>query len=208
MKYEPWIARKLMASGGGGFTRVILWIATGAVGLSVAVMIISLALMTGFKHEITRKMFGFWGHIHISDPRSIRSYEALPFEYDTALVHSIENIRKVEFAPPVYGKVAKQQTSKGGVHHVQAYIYLPGIITFDDQLEGIILKGIGPDYDWNNINQFRLSDAPWTSLAEDELIISHVTANRLRLKEGDKLILHFVRENQQLQQTVYDQGHL
>ena len=79
MSYEPWIARKLMASGGGGFTRVILWIATGAVGLSVAVMIISLALMTGFKHEITRKMFGFWGHIHISDPRSIRSYEALPF---------------------------------------------------------------------------------------------------------------------------------
>lgn len=89
MKYEPWIAKKLMASGGGGFTRIILWIATGAVGLSVAVMILSLALMTGFKQEITRKMFGFWGHIHISDPRSIRSYEALPFEYDSTLIESI-----------------------------------------------------------------------------------------------------------------------
>ena len=206
MKYEPWIARKLMASGGGGFTRVILWIATGAVGLSVAVMIVSLALMTGFKHEITRKMFGFWGHIHISDPRSIRSYEALPFEYDTALVHSIENIRKVEFTQPVYGKPAKQLSSLGGVHHIQAYIYLPGIITEDDQMEGIILKGIGNDYDWNNINQFRLSDTPWSSIEVDELIISHITADRLRLKEGDKLILHFVRENQPLQRRFRIKG--
>src|SRR6188508_1634952 len=115
MRYEPWIARKLMASGGGGFTRVILWIATGAVGLSVAVMIVSLALMTGFKHEITRKMFGFWGHIHISDPRSIRSYEAIPFEYDSLLVRSIENIRQIEFTQPEYGKSNdKPKTSKGG----------------------------------------------------------------------------------------------
>src|SRR4249920_2777646 len=122
-----------MASKGGGFTRVILWIATGAVGLSVAVMIISLALMTGFKHEITRKMFGFWGHIHISDPRSVRSYEAIPFEYDTSLVHSIESIRKADFDQPQYGKAAIHRTSKGGVHHVQSYIYLPGIISYDDQ---------------------------------------------------------------------------
>lgn len=195
-----------MASGGGGFTRVILWIATGAVGLSVAVMIVSLALMTGFKHEITRKMFGFWGHIHISDPRSIRSYEALPFEYDSLLVRSIEDIRKVEYAPPKYGKTAKLQTSKGGVHHVQSYIYLPGIITYDEQMEGIILKGIGHDYDWNSINQFRVSDSIWSSLAIDELIISAVTADRLRLKVGDKLIVHFVREKEQLHRRFTIKG--
>jgi lipoprotein-releasing system permease protein len=162
--------------------------------LSVAVMISATALISGFKSEISRKIFEFWGHIHISDPRSVRSYEAIPFEYDTSLVHSIESIRKVEFDQPQYGKAAVHKTSKGGVHHVQAYIYLPGIISHDDQLEGIILKGIGKDYDWYNINQFRVTNTPWTSLAEDELIISHVTADRLRLKEGDKLILHFVRE--------------
>ncbi|MFZ1678985.1 MAG: FtsX-like permease family protein [Saprospiraceae bacterium] len=197
MSYEPWIARKLMASGGGGFTRIILWIATGAVGLSVAVMIVSLALMTGFKHEITRKMFGFWGHIHISDPRSVRSYEALPFEYDSTMVRNIENIRKVDYTPPEGSRSGdKMQTSKGGVHHVQSYIYLPGIITHDEQLEGIVLKGIGKDYDWNSINQFRLSDSTWSSLAIDELIISQVTATRLKLNVGDKLILYFVRDQQ------------
>ncbi len=204
MKYEPWIAQKLMASGGGGFTRIILWIATGAVGLSVAVMILSLALMTGFKHEITRKMFGFWGHIHISDPRSIRSYEALPFTYDSALIKSIESIRQVEIsADDNNGLIGK---SKGGVHHVQSYIYLPGILTHDNQMEGIVLKGVGEDYNWQVINQYNESTTPWTSLAPDELIISRITADRMRLKQDDKLILHFVREGRQLQKRFTIKG--
>lgn len=206
MKYEPWIAKKLMASGGGGFTRVILWIATGAVGLSVAVMILSLALMTGFKQEITRKMFGFWGHIHISDPRSIRSYEALPFTYDPQLIASLESITKVVSEPDRKNPKAPVVQSFGGVHHVEAYIYLPGIITHDDQMEGIVLKGIGDDYEWDRINQYNESSTPWTSIGEDELIISRITANRLRLKTDDKLILHFVREGQQLQRRFSIKG--
>ena len=204
MKYEPWIAQKLMASGGGGFTRIILWIATGAVGLSVAVMILSLALMTGFKHEITRKMFGFWGHIHISDPRSIRSYEALPFTYDSTLIKSIESIREVQInADDNNGLIGK---SKGGVLHVQSYIYLPGILTHDNQMEGIVLKGVGEDYNWQVINQYNESTTPWTSLAPDELIISRITADRMRLKQDDKLILHFVREGRQLQRRFTIKG--
>ena len=206
MRYEPWIAQRLMASGGGGFTRVILWIATGAVGLSVAVMILSLALMTGFKHEITRKMFGFWGHIHISDPRSIRSYEALPFDYDSNLIESIASIRQVTSEPGPANNLTKKTFSKGGVNHVQAYIYLPGIITHDDHMEGIVLKGVGTDYNWKVINEYNESDVPWTGLAEDELIISRVTADRLLLKQDDKLILHFVREGRQLQRRFVIKG--
>lgn len=205
MKYEPWIAKKLMASGAGGFTRVILWIATGAVGLSVAVMILSLALMTGFKHEITRKMFGFWGHIHISDPRTIRSYEALPFTPDPKMIESIAHIRSVtsdnETEPS-----GKPLVSKGGVHHIESYIYLPGIITHDDQLEGIVLKGVGEDYDWPAINQYNDGGPAWTGIADDGLIISRITADRLRLKPEDKLILHFVREGRQMQRRFTIQG--
>ena len=206
MSYEPWIARRLMASGGGGFTRIILWIATGAVGLSVAVMILSLALMTGFKHEITRKMFGFWGHIHISDPRSIRSYEALPFEYDSTLIASIASITQVVGENNPEQPSSKPMMSKGGVSHIHAYIYLPGIITHDDMMEGIVLKGVGKDFNWNGINEYNESSVPWTSIAEDELIISRVTADRLRLKQDDKLILHFVREGQQLQRRFIIKG--
>jgi len=207
VKYEPWIAQRLMASKGGGFTRVIIWIATGAVGLSVAVMILSLALMTGFKTEITRKMFGFWGHIHISDPRSIRSYEALPFKYDTALIQSIRAIEQVQSQETGKNKRSEKPVlSIGGVRHIQAYIYLPGVITHDQQLEGIVLKGIGPDFDWTNINQYNDSGGRWDSLAEDELIISRITSNRLRLNEGDKLIIHFVREGNPIQRRFIIKG--
>ena len=206
MSYEPWIAQKLMASGGGGFTRIILWVAAGAVALSVAVMIVSLALMTGFKQEITKKMFGFWGHIHISDPRSIRSYEALPFDYDSSLVNSILAIESVELNQADYDLPSHKLNSKAGVKYAQAYIYLPGIITHDDQMEGIILKGIGKDYDWSNINQYRETSGVWDMLAEDEIIISNITANRLRLKEGDKFIVHFVREGNQLQRRFTIKG--
>ncbi len=206
MKYEPWIAKRLMTSGGGGFTRVILWIATGAVGLSVAVMIISLGMMTGFKQEITKKMFGFWGHIHISDPRSIRSYEALPFEYDPQLIASLESIQQVYSSETDALGSAPKTTSIGGVAHVQSYIYLPGIITHDNQMEGIVLKGVGDDYNWAAFNQYSDSPDEWTSIAPDELIISRVTADRLRIKVDDKLILHFVREGRQLQRRFTIKG--
>src|SRR5688500_14310900 len=206
MSYEPWIARKLMASGGGGFTRIIIWVATGAVGLSVAVMIVSLALMTGFKREITNKMFGFWGHIHISDPRTIRSYEALPFDYDSSLVKAIQRIERVELEEAEYEMPASKLISNGGVKYVQAYIYLPGIITHDEQMEGIILKGIGNDYNWDNIKQYRETSQAWDSLGHDEIIISNITANRLRLKEGDKFIVHFVREGNQLERRFTIKG--
>lgn len=206
MKYEPWIAGKLMTSGGGGFTRVILWIATGAVSLSVAVMIIALGMMTGFKQEITKKMFGFWGHIHISDPRVIHSYEALPFTYDPDLVESLETVRQVYSAEVGPDGGSPKEASKGGIDHVQSYIYLPGIITHDNQMEGIVLKGIGEDFDWNRFNDYNESGGIWTSLAIDEIIISQVTANRLRLNIDDKMILHFVKEGRQLQRRFTIKG--
>ncbi len=205
MAFEPWIARRLMSAGGGGFTRVILWMATGAVALSVAVMILSLALMTGFKHEITRKMFGFWGHIHISDPRSIRSYEALPFDYDSAMVTSIADIARVEWTEATPNG-DRTRLTRGGVRHVHPYIYLPGIITHDDQLEGIVLKGVGADYDWPAMNRFNVGGDTWSGLAEDELIVSSVTAGRMRLQTGDKLIVYFVREGNQIQRRFTIRG--
>lgn len=205
MAFEPWIARRLMTAGGGGFTRVILWMATGAVALSVAVMLLALALMTGFKHEITEKMFGFWGHIHISDPRSIRSYEAVPFGYDPAMVDSIRTIGQVEWSEPA-GEGERRIRSRAGVRHVHAYAYLPGILTHDDQLEGIVLKGVGDDFDWASINRFNQETVPWSGLAEDELILSGVTASRMRLKSGDKLIVYFVRNGNQVQRRFTVKG--
>lgn len=203
MQYDSWIARRLLSSGTTGFTRVILWMATGAVGLSIAVMILAFGLMTGFKHEITQKMFGFWGHIHISDPRIIRSYEAVPFVPDGQMVSSIRNTESIEWE-----ESGRSHKSRGGVAHVSSFIYLPGIINHQDQLEGIVLKGVDESYDWTMMNQFHAEEgeADWNSLAEDELLISSITASRLNLKKGDKLVLYFVREGNPIQRRFTIKG--
>jgi len=131
----------------------------------------------------------------------------LPFKYDTALIASIASLEQVQSNITGDNMTSdKFVLSKGGVRHVQAYIYLPGIILHDDQMEGIILKGVGHDFDWANINQYNDSGGNWNSLAEDEMIISRITANRLRLNEGDKLIVHFVREGAPLQRRLVIKG--
>lgn len=73
MNFERFIARRVAASGQQSFSRLILRIAVVAVALSVAVMICSNALIAGFKKEISTKIFGFWGHIHITDTDINRS---------------------------------------------------------------------------------------------------------------------------------------
>lgn len=73
MNLEYFIARKVAASGQKSFSRLIIRIAITAVALSVAVMIIATALIAGFKYEISNKIFGFWGHIHITDTDINRS---------------------------------------------------------------------------------------------------------------------------------------
>ena len=73
MNFEYFFARKVAASGQRSFSRLIIRIAVLAVALSVAVMILANALIAGFKKEISSKIFGFWGHIHITDSDFSRS---------------------------------------------------------------------------------------------------------------------------------------
>ena len=65
--FSLFIARRVALKGGNNFSRLIIRIAVVAVALSVAVMVSASALIAGFKNEISRKIFEFWGHIHISD---------------------------------------------------------------------------------------------------------------------------------------------
>ena len=81
MNFEYFFARKVAASGQRSFSRLIIRIAVLAVALSVAVMILANALIAGFKKEISSKIFGFWGHIHITDSDFSRSLlEAYPID--------------------------------------------------------------------------------------------------------------------------------
>jgi lipoprotein-releasing system permease protein len=180
--------------------------ATVAVALSVAVMVAATALIAGFKYEISRKIFEFWGHVHISDTAYSLSFEPKPVSRNQDFYPALEDVRHVEYEEPQTilgietGQYVQKQ-SKGGIRHIQVYAHKPGIIRSKTAMEGILLKGIGPDFDWNNLKPYLVAGRPIQmndSAPSREIIVSRQTADRLQVGVGDKFIVHFVKEGEQL----------
>lgn len=191
-----------------GFTRTIIGIAIAAIAASLAVMIVSMAMINGFKNEISQKVFGFWGHINITDIRATDSYEALPILRDQALIDSISRIAGVTLDYSTPG-VQRKLVSRGGVKHVQAVAHIPAIITTRDEMEGIILKGIGEDFDWQVMQGFLVAGDvfdPLDTAAASPVVISEYTARRLLVVPGDRFILHFLKQDRQVQRRYTVSG--
>lgn len=204
------IARRIAFSGRKNFSRVVIRIAIAAVSLSVAVMIAATALISGFKSEISRKIFEFWGHIHISDTAYSLSFEPTPITKNQDFYPALDTVRSI---PPVeversftpFGLDAFHWTAwvspRGGIRHIQVFAHKPGIIRTKTAMEGILLKGIGTDFDWNNLKPY-LQEGRAVALPDSapsrDIIISRQTANRLQVGVGDKFIVYFVKGGEQL----------
>ncbi len=142
-------------------------------------MIVSLAIVTGFQQQIREKVIGFGSHIVITNFQVNSSYEPSPLSVNQPFYSTLDS------AP--------------GIRHVQVFATKAGIIKTEDQIEGVILKGVGPDYDWSffkeKIVEGRLFTANDTSAGND-VIISKNLASRLGLKTGDPLRMYFVSQEE------------
>lgn len=196
------MARHVAVAGKKSFSRLIIRIAIVAVALSMSVMIISTSLIRGFKTEISAKIFAFWGHIHITDSGITRNFESIPIEEGAELIEKIKGVENVEYFAqkhflgfPVGDEMVEVRT-KGGVRHVQAFAQVGGIINHKKEIEGIVLKGISTDFDWENMKNYMIEGEilsfPDDSISED-IIISETTAKRLSIKVGDKFVINFVK---------------
>jgi len=178
LNLEFFIARRLMKGNTGSFSSPIIRIAIIAVALGLAVMIIAVAIVTGFQKEIRDKVIGFGGHIQISHFDENFSFESTPIELDTALIQSIRNIN--------------------GVRHIQVFANKPGIIRTEEDIQGVVLKGIDKGFDWSFFkdklvegNTLQLTD---TALS-NSLLISKKTASLLKLRTGDDVRMYFIIDN-------------
>jgi lipoprotein-releasing system permease protein len=207
MNFSWFIARKVALSGEQSFARLIIRIAVVAVALSVAVMIATNALVAGFKKEISTKIFGFWGHIHITDTDiSTSLLEAYPIKINQPFYPfpaAIAERRYGERVPHEFlgWEWEQLQTTKGWISHIQVFAVKPGIIKAKSQIEGILLKGVGKDFNWQFMRQYlqegdtlQLKDTAMSS----QILISRQTADRLRVGVGDDFIVHFVQGGNQL----------
>lgn len=157
-------------------------------------MLLSISVILGFKKEISEKIFGFWGNIHIVDTRISRTFELTPVLKNPALLDSIQSIGQLKYRSSLD---KPEKKTKGGVKSVHPFITFPAIMQNADQLEGIILKGIDYQYNWTQFSRY-LKEGTFPAVSSDsitrEILISEQTAKRLRTGIGDRLIINFVKE--------------
>ncbi len=204
MNFSHYIAKRIAFSKSGSFSRIIVRIATFTVAISITVMILASAMIGGFKREISHRMFDFWGHVHVTDIGARRFLDEVPIAVSDSLRQIIMDINQVS----MMNDDMQEIKSKGGVKGVFGTIYKPGIIRTKKSIEGIVLKGVGADYDWQYMAPYlkagRLPDI--TKTTTEDILLSVQTANRTQLKVGDKLIIYFVKSGKQLRKRFQISG--
>ncbi len=159
------------------FSRPINVIAIVGIAMGLAVMILAVSILTGFKEQIREKVVGFGSHIQIMNFDSNISFETAPIR------DAQEFIPKIQSLPDV--------------KHIQVFATKAGIIKTGDEVQGVVLKGIGSDYDWsyfkNSIVEgdiFTVNDTSRSTM----VIISKKQSEMLRLKVGDSFAMFFIQK--------------
>ncbi len=181
------------AGKGNGFSSLIKKIAVVSISLGLAVMIISMAVVTGFQNEIRDKVIGFGAHVQITNFDYNISFEPQPISSQQDF---LDDIRKLS-----------------GVKHIQVFATKPGIIKTDDDIHGIVFKGVGTDFDWSFFSDRLVKGNILTmddTLRSEEAIISRLVSRRLQLEKGDDLFIYFIQDPPRIRRLniagIYDTG--
>ena len=160
-------------------SKKIIRIALFGIALGLAVMIVSVAVITGFKTEIRNKVIGFGSHIQIVNYESKNSYEIPPVSKNQPFVDKLKTMN--------------------GIKTVQVFATKPGMIKTDESIQGIVFKGVEPGYNWSFF-QKNLIDGTLPQLNDtsrvNEILLSENVSQLLKLKTGDSAVLYFVNEHE------------
>lgn len=199
MAFTRFLVDRLRAGKSDSFTRLILRFATGTIALCVAVILLAHSLILGFKEEIKAKVFGFWGHIQITAFNPNSTFESPPIAGNQAFLAVLDTLGPIGFQDPEDGSIT---STRGGVRHVQRYALKPGILTRKSQLEGILLKGAGTDFQWDFLLSYLQEGSPLAvgdSVPRREIWISRTTADRMQVKLRDDLVVYFIQGDRQVE---------
>lgn len=197
MSLELFIARRIHFSKEGDrqVTPPVVRIAIIGIALGLAVMILSVAIVIGFKKEIRNKVIGFGSHIQITNFDRNTSYESVPIAISDTLLRHLQSFP--------------------GIRHIEAYATKSGILKTETDFQGIVLKGVDSDFDWtffrNNLKEgdvFTVNPDTTTT----DVIISQYLADLLGLEVNDSFLSYFVQDNIRARKFhitgIYDTGFL
>lgn len=156
-------------------SRPAMRIATAGVAIGLAVMLISVSVVFGFKHTIRDKVIGFGSHITVANFMSLHGRELAPICMDDSMMRVIRSL--------------------DGVKHVQRYAIKQGILKTDSDFLGVAFKGIANDYDTTFIHDNMVEGvipAFSDTVSTNKILVSKIMADRLRLNAGDKVFAYFI----------------
>jgi len=179
LKLELFIARRLFSSDQprNSGTRPIILIATAAIALGMTVMILALSIVNGFQDEIRSKVIGFGSHIQITNFDANNSVEANPVSIDQPFYPHLDTV--------------------SGIRHIQVFGTKAGIIKTEEEIQGVVLKGVDAQFDWSFFSQTMIDGQPIQfkdSVKSKEIVISNAIAKKLKLKVGDAVIMYFIQQ--------------
>ena len=158
-------------------SRPAVVIAMAGIAIGVAVMLISVAVVVGFKQEVRGKIVGFSSHITVMNQRVTSAFDSRPVVTDDSLMALFAN--------------------RSEVKHAQRFSLKAGMIKTQDAFQGMVLKGVGPEYDRRFLRRHLVEgECPQfsDSASTNRVVISRLLADKLRLKVGDKLDTYFLDE--------------
>ena len=180
MNFPLYIARKIYNDQGDKrkVSRPVIRIATLGVAIGLAVMLISVSVVLGFKHTIRDKVIGFGSHITVGDFLTIQGTDQYPIEMGDSMMNVLKSIK--------------------GVDKVQRYAMKQGILkTYSDFL-GVMFKGIAEEYDTTFLHNNMVEGTIPTFSSEaskQQIVISKMIADQLHLHAGDRLFAYFFSNN-------------
>ena len=180
MNLELFLAKRIHFSKKGQKTvsRPAVRVAMLGIAVGLAVMIITVSIVIGFKKEIRNKVIAFGSHIQLSNFDSNETFETHPIFASDSLINSLSLI--------------------DGVSHIQRYATKPGIIKTEEDVQGVVLKGIDKEFDWNFYKNNLVEGDSITmndSLASKEVIVSLYLARLLHLELDSSFFTYFIEDD-------------
>jgi lipoprotein-releasing system permease protein len=177
LNISRFIAYRIQHTHGKSFSSLVARIGIASIAIGLGVMIISFAILEGFQQTIQRKIFSFGAHLQVTYFNPSRStFEEIPISTNSELYQQYDQIPYIE--------------------SIQVFSHKAGLLKTDDDVQGIILKGIGRDFNLTafapNITAGRFISLPDTAYS-NEILISQKMANRLRLQVDDSVLMYFLQ---------------
>ncbi|MEY2704758.1 MAG: hypothetical protein RL407_820 [Bacteroidota bacterium] len=177
MNLSYFLAKRISFKQAGGFSGILHRIAVASLALGLGVAMLSIMVLGGFQKSVSSRVYGFTGNFQVQKYQMSSAYEEQPFSVDPEFLAKAK-----EF--PFVGKV-------------QSYAHKAALLKGEEEVEGVVLKGVDRDLDTLGFAKYlvegRMLHLPDSGVS-NEILVSKLVANKLLLQLGDKVTLYFVQQ--------------